>query len=43
MALVCVFVAVALLTLVLQLPRGWVPGDVLVEIHAVLAVVASES
>ena len=41
MALVRVLVAVALLALVLQLAGGGVPGDVLVEVHAVLTVVTS--
>ena len=41
MALVRVLVAVALLALVLQLAGGGVPGDVLVEVHAVFTVVTS--
>ena len=42
MALVCVLVTVAFLALVLQFPGGGVPGHVLIEVHAVLAVIASE-
>ena len=41
-ALVRVLVAVALLALVLQLAGGGVPGDVLVEVHAVFTVVTPE-
>ena len=42
MALVRVLVTVALLALVLQFPGGGVPRHVLVKVHAVLAVIASE-
>ena len=42
MALVCVLVTVAFLALVLQFPGGGVPRHVLVKVHAVLAVIASE-
>ena len=42
MALVCVLVTLAFLALVLQFPSGGHPGDVLVKVHAVLAVFASE-
>ena len=43
MALVRVLVTVALLAFVLQFPGGGVPRHVLVKVHAVLAVIASES
>ena len=42
MTLVCVLVTVAFLALVLQFPGGGVPRHVLVKVHAVLAVIASE-
>ena len=42
MALVRVLVTVAFLALVLQFPGGGVPRHVLVKVHAVLAVIASE-
>ena len=42
MALVCVLVTVALLAPILQFPGGGVPGEVLIKVHAVLAVFASE-
>ena len=40
--LVCVLVTVTFLALVLHLASGGSPGDVLVEIHAALAVIAPE-
>ena len=42
MTLVRVLVTVAFLALVLQFPGGGVPRHVLVKVHAVLAVIASE-
>ena len=42
MALVRVLITVAFLAFVLQFPGGGVPRHVLVKVHAVLAVIASE-